>query len=74
MSPPRYADYSSSVVFSCWTNMLDLIQQAIMTEGFDFERIDGKTSLENRARALKRFKCDANCTVMLASINSVGEG
>lgn len=74
MSQLQKTDYFSSVVFSCWTKMLDLIQQAMETEGFGLERIDGSSSLEHRARALRRFQNDSKCTVMLASIKSVGEG
>lgn len=54
--------------------MLDLLEIALKTSGFVFVRIDGKTSLENRIVALRRMKKDTACTVMLASIGSVGEG
>lgn len=54
--------------------MLDLIQQALQNHGFRFQRIDGRTSLENRTKALQIFNDDPSCTVMLASIGSTGEG
>jgi len=54
--------------------MLNLIQQALELEGFCFERIDGKTSLEDRGESISRFDNNPNCTVMLASIGSAGEG
>lgn len=54
--------------------MLDLLEVALKTSGFVSVRIDGKTSLENRIVALKRLKEDPACTIMLASIGSVGEG
>lgn len=54
--------------------MLDLIQGAISTNGFTFQRIDGKSSLEDRKKAMRRFNEDPQCTVMLASIGSAGEG
>jgi SNF2 family DNA or RNA helicase len=54
--------------------MLDLIQQAIRSHGFEFRRIDGQTSLPERSRAISQFNKDPNCTVLLASIGSVGEG
>jgi len=54
--------------------MLDLIQQALRQHGFGIQRIDGKTSLEDRSKALHQFGEDPDCTVMLASIGSAGEG
>ncbi|KAF2792116.1 hypothetical protein K505DRAFT_408838 [Melanomma pulvis-pyrius CBS 109.77] len=63
-----------SIVFSYWTKMLDLIQQALPSRGFTSQRIDGSTSLEGRTKALCIFNEDPNCTVMLASIGSAGEG
>ncbi|KAF2239007.1 hypothetical protein EV356DRAFT_226832 [Viridothelium virens] len=63
-----------SVIFSYWTKMLNLIQQALESEGFCTQRIDGSSSLEQRSEALRRFREDPKCTVMLASIGSAGEG
>jgi SNF2 family DNA or RNA helicase len=63
-----------SVVFSYWTKMLDLIQQALQSHGFSFQRIDGKTDLEKRSEAIRQFNEDPTCTIMLASIGSAGEG
>lgn len=70
-----YADSClHSVIFSCWTKMLDLVQQALQNLGFCCQRIDGKTSIENRKKALDQFHGDPTCTIMLASIASAGEG
>ena len=63
-----------SVIFSYWTKMLDLIQRALESHGFGFQRIDGKTCLEERSRAICQFNEDPKCTIMLASIGSAGEG
>jgi SNF2 family DNA or RNA helicase len=54
--------------------MLDLIQQALLTYSFGSCRIDGGKSLEGRRLALKRFNEDPDCSVMLATIGSAGEG
>jgi hypothetical protein len=54
--------------------MLDMIETALRTNGFSFQRIDGQKSLEQRIRALDAFNDDPTCTVMLASIGSVAEG
>ena len=63
-----------SVVFSYWLKMLDLIAQAFHQERIGFQRIDGHTSPEGRRKAMREFKDDPNCTVMLASIGSDTEG
>ncbi|KAK8054920.1 hypothetical protein PG993_000147 [Apiospora rasikravindrae] len=63
-----------SVVFTAWTKMLDLVQQALQAMGFNCQRIDGQTSLQGRSSAMKVFSEDDACTVMLATIGSAGEG
>ncbi|KAH7305451.1 SNF2 family N-terminal domain-containing protein [Stachybotrys elegans] len=65
---------NKSVVFSSWTGMLDLALKALQSSGYVCERIDGRASLQERSNALRRFNQDPKCTVMLASIGSVGEG
>jgi SNF2 family DNA or RNA helicase len=64
----------TSVVFSYWTKMLDLVQNALQQAGFLCERIDGQYSIKRREKALYRFANDPCCTVMLATIGSGGEG
>lgn len=54
--------------------MLDLIARILTQHGFQFQRIDGQSSLRQRNSALRRFNEDSTCTVMLASIGSAGEG
>lgn len=54
--------------------MLDLIQQEIEKHGLGFQRIDGQTSLSERSWAICQFREDPQCTIMLASIGSAGEG
>ncbi|KAF5573492.1 helicase-like transcription factor [Fusarium pseudocircinatum] len=63
-----------SVIFSYWTNMLDLVQKALLQAGFMCVRIDGQYSIKQREKALTRFASDACCTVMLATLGSGGEG
>ncbi|KAL9115841.1 MAG: hypothetical protein Q9227_000209 [Pyrenula ochraceoflavens] len=63
-----------SVIFSYWTKMLDLIQKALDSEGFCLQRIDGKTSLDQRREAIRQFTHNPGCSIMLASIGSAGEG
>ena len=54
--------------------MLDLIARGLMQHGFRFQRIDGQSSLKQRSMALKQFREDSACTVLIASIGSAGEG
>lgn len=62
------------MIFSHSTKMLDLIEPALSLHGFGFQRIDGQTSLEDRCGALHQFNEAPECTIMLASISSCGEG
>jgi SNF2 family DNA or RNA helicase len=54
--------------------MLNLIERALRKEQIKFQRIDGKTSLEQRRKAKQQFEDDPDCMVMLASISSCAEG
>jgi SNF2 family DNA or RNA helicase len=54
--------------------MLDRIEESIRAKGFSYQRIDGQSTLKARSNAMQIFSEDANCTVMLASIGSAGEG
>ncbi|RYP52173.1 hypothetical protein DL768_002615 [Monosporascus sp. mg162] len=64
----------SSVIFSYWTKMLDLIQLALKELGLTLYRIDGRSSLPHRREALENFSSDSGSAVLLASIGAVGEG
>ncbi|CAK7213479.1 hypothetical protein SBRCBS47491_001814 [Sporothrix bragantina] len=57
-----------------WTKMLDLIAAALREKGVDFCRIDGRSTLSQRAKALDRFGQDPACTIVLASTGAAGEG
>ncbi|KAF5623217.1 hypothetical protein F25303_11892 [Fusarium sp. NRRL 25303] len=63
-----------SVVFTFWRKMLDLLEFALRSEGFKSSRIDGQKSLVERTSALRSFRNDDSCTVMIATIGSIGEG
>lgn len=54
--------------------MLNLAQDALEQAGFSVARIDGQKSLLDRVRAISNFREDPECTIMLASIGSAGEG
>lgn len=54
--------------------MLDLVAQALQREPIGFQRINGKTSLEGRRKAMQEFNDNPHCIVLLASIGSSAEG
>jgi SWI/SNF-related matrix-associated actin-dependent regulator of chromatin subfamily A3 len=54
--------------------MLDLIEVVLKQDGFKVQRIDGSKSLSQRRDALKAFREDSDCLVMLASIDCAGCG
>ncbi|RLM01368.1 hypothetical protein CFD26_109040 [Aspergillus turcosus] len=63
-----------SVIFSQWTRMLDLVAQYLRQNDYKYARIDGHSNLADRRSAIQQLNEDNNCTVMLASIGSAGEG
>ncbi|RYP13394.1 hypothetical protein DL767_010752 [Monosporascus sp. MG133] len=63
-----------SVIFTYWTKMLNLVEQALKKHGFNFKRMDGQTRLQDRTEALRLFNEDPKCTIFLATIGSAGEG
>ncbi|KNC96716.1 uncharacterized protein SPPG_07926 [Spizellomyces punctatus DAOM BR117] len=63
-----------AVVFSQWTNMLDLLEPSLRTYGFGFVRLDGKMSRQDRTDAMESFKTDPSVTVMLVSLKAGGVG
>ena len=62
------------VVFSEWTQHLDLIERALSDYEHTFVRIDGKMSLPKRRKVLDAFNMDDSTTILLASIKAAGQG
>merc|ERR1712096_93060 len=62
------------VIFSQWTEVLDLIGQGCQSRGINPLRLDGKTSRKQRVMQLQNFREDENQRVFLASLGSSGEG
>ncbi|CAM1506220.1 Fc.00g058610.m01.CDS01 [Cosmosporella sp. VM-42] len=56
---------SKSIIFSCWTRTLDLIQIYLRREGIDFLRIDGECPPSKRQRILDQFARPGGPRVML---------
>ncbi|PWY96737.1 hypothetical protein BO94DRAFT_580569 [Aspergillus sclerotioniger CBS 115572] len=57
------------LVYQC-AGIAEFLQQ----DHYGYACIDGQSSLAERQSAIQRFNEDSNCTVMLASISSAGEG
>ena len=56
-----------SLVFSCWTTTLDVLQQILANHNMAFVRIDGSQSLDERAMKMDRFQSDPTLHIMLLS-------
>lgn len=69
-----YANRIISVVFSAWTGMLDLLEQALHQEKIGFERLDGSKSLSQRRQVLHNFRNEESCIVLLATFGTAGVG
>jgi SNF2 family DNA or RNA helicase len=54
--------------------MLELVETMLRDHGFNYQLITGQTALHNRIKAVSLFNEDPNCTIMLATIGSTGEG
>ncbi|TPX50989.1 hypothetical protein SeMB42_g01602 [Synchytrium endobioticum] len=65
---------TKTVVFSLFTSMLDLIEGILDEQGLGWCRIDGKVTQKKREEVLLQFKSQQSCSVMLASLRSMGVG
>lgn len=63
-----------SVVFSCWTTHLDLIEIALKNHQHTYCRLDGRMSREKRDTSMRVFREDPSIHVMLVSIGAGGLG
>ncbi len=64
----------TSVIFSLYVRMLNLIEASLRDKGLKIYRIDGQTSMPQRRKALEAFSSDGEFSIMLASIGAAGEG
>lgn len=60
--------------FSQWTRMLDLVEERLVVEGFEFARLDGTQTIEERAEAVKMFQSRSKCRVFLISLQAGSTG
>lgn len=63
-----------SVIFSGWTQYLDLIEIALNDNNITYLRLDGKMSVAQRSRVLEQFKTDPAISCILVSIKAGGQG
>jgi SNF2 family DNA or RNA helicase len=63
-----------SVIFSCWTTHLDLIQIALESHQHTYARLDGRMDRKRRENALNSFTNDPNISCILVSIGAGGLG
>lgn len=66
------ASGSKALVFSQFTSMLDLIQNALASQKIPFVRLDGKT--KNREEVVTRFQEETTPLVFLISLKAGGVG
>jgi SNF2 family DNA or RNA helicase len=63
-----------SIVFSCWTSHLDLIEIALKNHQHHYCRLDGRMSRDARDKSMRMLREDPSIRVMLVSIGAGGLG
>ena len=63
-----------SVIFSGWTNYLDLISMALLNHKIGFSRLDGTMSRKQRNESLRQLADEPDITCILVSITAGGLG
>jgi SNF2 family DNA or RNA helicase len=62
------------LIFSQWTKMLDIIQRYVVSQGWKFLRLDGKTNVASRQRLVDTFNSDKGYFGMLCTTRTGGVG
>ncbi|MBW0492992.1 hypothetical protein O181_032707 [Austropuccinia psidii MF-1] len=62
------------VIYSQWTQFLDLIGIVLVHKGLSFSRIDGKTSSKKQQKALSQFSSKSDFKILLESLIAAGTG
>jgi len=57
--------YLPSIVFSCWTNTLDLIEKHLQAEDIPFYRVDGESPPARRQKTLDKFSTSSEVPVLI---------
>jgi SWI/SNF-related matrix-associated actin-dependent regulator of chromatin subfamily A3 len=65
---------TKSIIFSCWTRTLDLIQSHLDVEKIEYLRIDGQSLLSRRQAILKQFSSKRGPHVLLMTTGTGAYG
>lgn len=63
-----------ALVFSQFTSFMDILEISLRKEKIEFERLDGKTEMEDRKTRVARFQNDTSLKVFLISLKAGGVG
>jgi SWI/SNF-related matrix-associated actin-dependent regulator of chromatin subfamily A3 len=70
-------DHPLSIIFTCWTRTLDLIQYYLKNVGLDsgqFQRIDGECPTAKRERILEDFASNPHLRVLIMTTGTGAVG
>ena len=62
------------LLFSGYTSMFEIIEQALKKEGINYLKLTGKTSVKDRFDLIEQFNNDENVKVFLISLKAGGTG
>ena len=62
------------VIFSQWTSMLDIIENALNSVHYKFRRLDGTMNQTSRAQSINQFNNDNDVRILLISLRAGGVG
>ena len=62
------------LLFSGYTSMFEIIEQALKKEGINYLKLTGKTSIKDRFDFIEKFNNDENVKVFLISLKAGGTG
>jgi SWI/SNF-related matrix-associated actin-dependent regulator of chromatin subfamily A3 len=68
---------NTSIIFTCWTRTLDLIEIYLQREflsKYNFQRIDGDCSTAKRKRILEDFAEDPNLRILIMTTGTGAVG
>ncbi|KAH8594337.1 P-loop containing nucleoside triphosphate hydrolase protein [Bisporella sp. PMI_857] len=63
-----------SIIFSCWTSSLDLIENHLVSERIKFARIDGNYSIPQRQKILEDFDQESEVQILLMTTGTGAVG
>lgn len=62
------------VLFSQFTRMLDIVERVLDEEGWGLVRYQGSMDVDEREEALRVFRADPECLVLVTSLRAGGVG